>query len=133
MDKENPELKAKKLSELMAKEEDDQDAGLVAELIGEDGQLKVDLAIPAELETEVMAQMIVDHLISYVQTKAAYRSARNTADHARAKQLFEQMQYNQLTVAIIQHDYPQAKPLAEAIGKARAKEAEAKRRVFQGD
>mgnify|MGYP001563702642 CR=1 FL=1 len=122
----------KKLDEKAKSVKEDSDAegdAIVAKLIGEDGKIKVDTGLPKELETEIMASMLLDHIISYRQTKEAWRAARNTSDHQRATQLFQQMQYNQLTSAIIQSEYPKAKPMAENIAKARARTLQQQRKA----
>ncbi len=103
------------------------DAALVAALLDDKGNLKVDTSLPAEYELEVMAKQLLDHLAAYAQNKQAWRAARNSNDHARAKSLFDQMQFNQLTAAIIQHSYPRAKALADELGKLLAKQTQANR------
>ncbi|MDD4984184.1 MAG: hypothetical protein PHQ43_00145 [Dehalococcoidales bacterium] len=109
------------LKDLIPKEESTQDdAELFAKLrnAGAD-DINVDMSMPDEYETEIMAALMVDHMTGYTQTKAAWRSARNTQDHKRAADLFQQMQFNRLTVAIIQAEYPGAKPIADTIMKTR--------------
>lgn len=128
------EEKVKRLSDLLGKDEDTtEDAELVASLLNEKGDLKVDTSLPKELETEVMAQMLIDHIISFRQTRQAWIAAKQTADHARRQQLFQQMQYNQLTIAIIQHQYPEAKPIAELVARQRARTLQDARRSLKED
>jgi hypothetical protein len=81
-----------------------------------------------------MAQLLVDHLSGYHQNKQAWKSARNLGNHQRAQQLFEQMKYNQLTVAMIQSDYPGVKTIADEIMAIRAKETKERRKsILESD
>ena len=120
-----------KKPEALLKQQEEEPDELIGKLIGEDGKIKVDTTLPKELEIEVMANMLVDHLISFRQTKEAWRSARNSSDHARSQQLFQQMQYNQLTAAIIQAEYPEAKAIAEEIAISRAYQAKRERNILK--
>jgi hypothetical protein len=119
-----------KLADFLPKEDDAADeAELIAKLIGPDSKLIVDTSLPKDFEIEIMAQLLVDHLVSFKQTKAAWRAARNGADHQRATQLWQQLQYNQLTAALIQAEYPEAKAIAQQLAKGRAKVMQAQRDV----
>ena len=116
--------KLKSLRDALGSDGDTQDdALLLATLLDDKGELKVDLSLPQEYELEVMADQLLAHLGSYRQNWQAWRAARNTGDHANAKRLFDQMQFNKLTSAIIQASYPRAKALADELGQIRAKTA----------
>jgi len=105
-----------------------EDEKLYAQLVGEDGKLKVDLSIPDDFMVDIMASQMVEQMVSYEQSRQVWRSSRNQGNHAKAKQLFEQMQFNQLTVAIIQAQYPTAKKLADELMSVRAKQAQSQRK-----
>lgn len=130
MEKESEMAEEKKrtFTDLLLKAEESQDNDeLLAKVMDKDGNLKVDLGLPTDFEAEIMAGQMVEHLIAYAQNHEAWRSARNQADNARARQLFEQMNYNRLTVSIIQAQYPGAKVIADEIMSIRAKLAKANR------
>jgi hypothetical protein len=120
--------KVKTIAELMPTEEEAEDSkGLVAKLIDSSGKLICDTTMPPEYQLEIMAELLLDHLTSYQQTRQAWRAAKNSGDHQKGTQLFQQMNYNQLTAAIIQAEYPAAKAITDNIAKARIKELTAKR------
>jgi hypothetical protein len=130
----NEEKKAKTIMELLPQEEEAEDAkALLAKLVDADGKLKADTSLPAEYQIEVMAELLLDHLTSYHQTRQAWRAAKNSGDHSKSQQLFQQMNYNQLTIAIIQAEFPVAKALSDSIAKARMKELTAKRNQLTGE
>ena len=115
----------KKIVNLLPKDEEvAEDEQLYSDLVDGEGKLKVDLSMPEEFVLDVMAGQMVEHLVSYQQSMQAWKSARNQDNHARAKQFFEQMQFNQLTIAIIQAKYPKAKQLADELMEVRAKQAQ---------
>lgn len=105
-----------------------EDGDLYAQLVGKDGKLKVDLSMPDDFLVDIAAGQMVEHMVSYEQSRQVWRSSRNQGNHAKAKQLFEQMQFNQLTVAIIQAQYPEAKKLADELMSVRAKQAQSQRK-----
>jgi len=109
-------------------EETAEDEKLYSQLVGEDGKLKVDLSMPDDFLIDIMAGQMIEHMVSYEQSKQTWMSARNQGNHARAKQFFEQMQFNQLTIAIIQARHPKAKSLADELMKVRVKQAQAQRK-----
>ncbi len=116
------------ISDLLPKDEEGkEDEQLYAQLVGEDGKLKVDLSMPENFLIDIMASQMVEHMVGYEQSKQAWTSSRNQGNNAKAKQFFEQMQFNQLTIAVIQARHPKAKALANEIMKARAKQAELQR------
>ena len=107
---------------LSREEETAEDTALLAELLDADGKLRVDTSLPEEYELEVIAQQLLAHLTSYHQNREAYRAARNT-DQGRRTQIWNQMQFNQLTAALIQKAYPKAKALADQLATIQAKQA----------
>ena len=120
------------LKEALSKDETTlEDEQLLAELMDAEGKLKVDMSLPAAYELEVMAQQLLAHLASYHQSEAAWKAARNTGDNAKAKQLFDQLQYNRLTAAIIQRAYPEAKAMADQIAEVNAGELQKSRKAKQ--
>jgi len=122
-------MEEKKIAELLPQDEDSiEDEELYSQLVGEDGKLKVDLSIPEDFLIDIMASQMVEHIVSYEQTKQVWRSSRNQGNHAKAKQFFEQMQFNQLTIAIIQAKHPKAKKMADELMDVRAKQAQAQRK-----
>ena len=120
--------KPKTIADLFPSDDDEEgESTLLAKLIGEDGKLKVDTETPPKFEIDIMASMMVDQLVSFKQTQKSWRSARNLGDNAHAKQLFEQWRFNQLTIALIQADFPKAKELANQMMNLRADNAEKQR------
>ncbi len=116
--------KFKSLQEALSKEEETtEDTELLAELLDAEGKLKVDTSLPEDYELEIMAQQLLAHLTSYYQNKETYRAARNSGDQGRKTQIWNQMQFNQLTAALIQRAYPKAKALADQFAKIQAKQA----------
>ncbi len=105
----------------------EEDAALAAELLDEEGNIKVDLSLPAEFELDIMAGQLLQHLTSYKQLYHARRAARGSGDHVQAEKLGKQMQYNQLTAAVIQRAYPKAKKLADTLAIIQAKQTSANR------
>jgi len=140
-EKENPEKeltpkeKVARFDEAMGKEEEsDEDAKIIAELLDEKGNLMVDLSLPEEYELEIMAQTLLGHITQYAQTKQAYLAAKNSGDHQKRQQLWQQMQYNQLTAAIIQKAYPKAKALVDKLATLQARQAKSNReQQLEGD
>jgi len=124
--KEKQELKGM-IEALNREEETAEDALLLAELLDEKGNLKVDLSLPDDYELEVMAQQLLAHITSYAQNKKAYLAAKNSGDQARRTQLWQQLQYNQLTAAIIQKSYPKAKRVADELARLQARQAQQNR------
>jgi len=123
------EEKKPTIADLLPQDEESiEDKELYAQLVGEDGKLKVDLSMPEEFVVDIMASQMVEHMVSYEQSRQAWMSSRNQGNHAKAKQFFEQMQFNQLTVAIIQAKHPKAKALADDMMTLRAKQAQQTRR-----
>ena len=116
------------IADLLRKDEDTvEDEELYSQLVREDGKLKVDLSMPEDFLVDISANQMVEHMVSYEQSKQTWRSLRNQGNHAKAKQNFEQMQFNQLTIAIIQAKHPGAKKLADELMEVRAKQAKAQR------
>lgn len=131
MVKETPEKeKYLNLQEALEKgDEEADDALLVAELLDDEGKLKVDLSLPEVYELDIMAQQLLGHITSYKQNKEAWRAARNSSDRAKAQQIFTQMRFNELTAAIIQRAYPKAKALADELALINARTTQANRKV----
>ncbi len=128
-EKKEKEIKKPTIADLLPQDEETaEDEQLYSQLVGQDGKLKVDLSMPEDFMVDIMASQMVEHMVSYEQSKQTWISSRNQGNHARAKQFFEQMQFNQLTVAIIQARYPEAKKLADEIMNVRAKQAQQNRR-----
>lgn len=119
--------KVKSFQEALSREDETaEDSALLAELLDADGKLVVDLSLPGDYELDVMAQQLLLHLTSYYQSREAYRAARHT-DQGRKTQIWQQMQFNQLSAALIQKAYPKAKGLADQLAKIQAKQAAATR------
>lgn len=106
------------------------DAELFAKLVGADGKLKVDTSLPAEYELEVQAAMSLEHLSAYQQTRQQWRSARNQADHQRAQKLFQEMNFHQLTAAIIQAEYPAVKNLTSELARTKVAQMKQQREAL---
>jgi len=103
--------------------EDTDDANQLASLLDpETGEIKGDFSMPKEFEVEIMAQQMVDHLTTYKQLKKAYIAAKNQGDHKRRGELFQQMRFSQVTVAMIQFEFPAAKEIADEIMQVRVAE-----------
>lgn len=83
----------------------------------------VDLSLPPEYEAELMATELLGHLSAFHQAKAAWQAGRSSGDHNKAEQMYRLMSYSRLAAAIIQHDFPQAKGIADIIAKAKAAQA----------
>ena len=123
----------KTIADLLPQDEETvEDEELYAQLADEDGKLKVDLSMPEDFLVDIMASQMVEHMVSYEQSRQAWRSSRNQGNNAKAKQFFEQMQFNQLTVAMIQAQYPKAKKLADELMSVRAKQAQGQRKQLLG-
>ncbi len=121
--------KFKSLQEALSKEEETtEDTELLAELLDAEGKLKVDTSLPEDYELEIMAEQLLAHLASYHQNKETYRAARNSGDQGRKTQIWNQMQFNQLTAALIQRAYPKAKARADELAMFRLTEAKMKQR-----
>ena len=119
------------IADLLSKDEDKvEDEELYSKLADKDGKLKVDLSMPEDFLVDIMASQMVENMVSYEQSRQTWRSMRNQGNHAKAKQFFEQMQFNQLTAAIIQAQYPKAKALADEQMKVRAKQAGQQRKTL---
>ena len=120
----------KTIASLLPPDEDAaEDEKLYAQLLGKDGKLKVDMAVPDEFMVDIMASQMVEHIVSYEQSRQVWRSLRNQGNNTKAAQSFEQMQFNQLTIAIIQAQHPGAKKLADEMMEVRAKQAQASRKT----
>lgn len=120
--------KYKSFEEALSRDEETaEDKALLAELLDDEGKLKVDMSLPEQYELEVIAQQLLGHLTSYTQNGKAYVAARNSGDHAKRQQIWTQMQYNQLTAAIIQRAYPKAKALADELAVLQARQAKLNR------
>ena len=91
---------------------------------------KADLTLPSEYQDEVMGAELLAHITNYYQATAALKSARNMGDHARAEQLYKTVAFSRLAVAVIQHDFPNTKEIADELGKFRAKQARQQRRAL---
>ena len=116
------------IASLLPPDEDKvEDEKLYAQLVGPDGKLKVDMGMPQDYLVDIMAAQMVDHMTAFEQAQQVWKSSRNQGNHAKAAQNFEQMQFSQLTVAIIQAQYPGAKKLAQEIMKVRAQQAQSGR------
>ena len=128
--------KPQSFREALPKEEEAiNDEALRAELLDKDGNLIVDLSLPPEYELELKAQQLLAHLTAYAQNEQAYKAARARGDDARRTQLWSQMQFNQLTAAIIQRAYPKAKARADELAMIQLTEAKMKQRqlMAQGE
>lgn len=109
-------------------EGDEETDEIAAKLLDDKGKIKLDDALPPEYELDLMATLLLDHISSYRQNRQAWRAARTSGDHRRSKELFEAMNFNRLTAAIIQYDFPKAKALADTIAEAKVKQVQENRR-----
>lgn len=129
------EEKAKKLEDLLkrvAKEPGaEDDMAVIAELIDDNGNPIADMSMPREYEIEVMAIMMLDHLVSYKQSDRARIGARAAGNGTKAGECWQQMRYNQMTIALIQRDYPETKPIAAQLAKDRAKTIQQQRKASE--
>lgn len=118
----------KTIADLLPKSPEEADnTALLAKLTGEDGKLRVDLSMPDGYHDDIMATQMIENLTAYEQNRQAWRAARNQGNNGRSTQLFEQMNYHQLVVAIIQAEYPNAKIIADAMMEVRARGAKINR------
>jgi hypothetical protein len=104
------------------------DADKIAELIDKEGNLIVDLELPEEYQLEIMASELLNQLTLFHTFDAQWRSARGQGDSGQATKLFTQRNHHRLTAAIIQRDYPGAKPLADELAKTKTKVAKRQRK-----
>ena len=128
-----PETPAKEVSPLdkfLKDSEESGDAVLLPQLLDEKGDITADYSMPDEFETEVMAGQMVDHLIAFKQSKQNWIAAKQVGDHAKRKEFFEQMRFNQVNVAIIQYGFPDSKGLADEIMRYRVKDVQGRRQKF---
>lgn len=73
----------------------------------------VDLTVPDEfLEVRLAAEM-VQHLGQYHSLQLAIRAARHAEQHQRAEQLQKEALYTKTAIALIQHQYPGTKAIAQ--------------------
>tara|TARA_Y100000310_G_scaffold343143_1_gene449422 strand:+ start:84 stop:521 length:438 start_codon:yes stop_codon:yes gene_type:complete len=107
------------------------DKALLAKLIGRDGKLKVDLSLPKQYELEAAAEQLVNCLTGYQQASVGWRSARNSGDNAKAQKIFTEMNYQQLTAAIIQAEHPGVKKIADDIAVFRVADVKRARKARQ--
>lgn len=75
----------------------------------------VNLDIPAEYALELAAAQMVEHLAEYHKVLRAQRAARHNEDHQRAEQFSKILVYTRNVIALTQHEYPQAKAIADEI------------------
>lgn len=126
---------AKKLTSLrdmLGKDDSDTDDDkLAAELLNAEGKLIVDTTLPSGYQEEIMAQELLQHLANYARFTQAWRAARNGNDQARARQMFDQMKYSQLTAAIIERAYPNAKKLADELAEIQVRQIRKNRQAQQ--
>ncbi len=127
---ETPVKEVSPLDKFLKDSEESGDAALLPQLLDAKGDITADYSMPEEFETEVMAGQMVDHLIAFKQSKQNWIAAKQVGDHAKRKQLFEQMRFNQVTVAIIQYEFPDAKNIADEIMRYRVKDVQGKRQKF---
>ena len=91
--------------------------------MGPDGKLLLDETLPEEFELEIMATQALEAIAQVKQLNQTWRAARNAGDHARAKQVFEQMNANKVLAAIIQVEFPACKPIVAELAGIRVKQA----------
>lgn len=92
----------------------------------------VDLNLPGDYETDIMAEELLAHLTTYHRVKAALKSARSTGDNKRAEELYKNMSFSRMAAAVIQRDCPSAKAVADEMAACRALNATNQRKVIQG-
>ncbi len=112
------------IAELLPKsEQEEEDAELFLKLMGPDGKLLLDETLPPEFELEIMATQALEAISQVKQLNQTWRASRNSGDHARAKQVFEQMNANKVLAAIIQVEFPECKPIIAELAEIRVKQA----------
>ena len=116
------ESKPKSISELLEADRGD-DLGDVSPAVLE----KVDVRLPKDFQLEVMADELLAHLSNFHKATAAWKSARNQGDHAKAEQMFRLRSYCKLAAAIIQDEYEGVRAVAEQLAAFRVKRARAER------
>ncbi len=89
-----------------------------------------DLKLPTDYVTDIMAAEVLDHLTNHYRARAALRAARNSGDSQQAERLFKLLSFSRLAVAIIQHEYPEAKGVADEIAQYRALTASNQRKAL---
>ena len=87
----------------------------------------VDLSLPSEFLAESLAEELLEHLSNYHKAKAANQAARHSGDNQKAEQMYRLVAYSRLAVAIIQHENPGVKAIADAIARFRAKRVQEQR------
>lgn len=83
----------------------------------------VDLTLPLEFRLDIFAMELLEHLSSYQRLAVAVKAARHQENHPRAEEVSRQMAYSRMMAALIQHEYPGAKAVADQIAQIRAKQA----------
>ena len=90
---------------------------------------KADLTLPPEFEADIMAAEMLAHLANYKKFAAANKAARHSGDHARAEQMYKELAFSRMAVAIIQATHPKAKVIADEIAIFRAQKAALERKA----
>ena len=121
------------LDKFLKDEDTEDDATVLASLLDENGNLIGDYSMPEAYEEETVATQMVDHLYAYKQAEIAHTTAKNQGDHKRRKELFDSMRFNQITIAIIQQRFPNAKQIADDIMETKVSTVRAQRDKFLDD
>ncbi len=107
--------------------EEAEDNELLALLTGEDGKLDVNLDMPGDYQTDIMAAQLVGHITGYHQQFQLSRAARSSGDNANAEKGWKQAQFHRIGAAIIQRTFPGTKDVADKIMAIQAEDAKVNR------
>ncbi len=88
---------------------------LLPELLDEKGEPKADTSLPEKYQLEIIANLLLQNLSAYHQNYQNWLSAKATGNQAAREQAFKQYRMNQITIAIIQHNYPGARAIANEV------------------
>lgn len=117
------EIKAapKTIQSLLAAEDKEDDFDFPVEALE-----KANLSLPEAFELELMAAEMLGHLQNYHTSKTALRAARQSG-HQRAEEFRKTMEFSRLAVAMIQHQFPDVKGVADRIAEVRARQTKSLR------
>lgn len=116
--------KERGLTDLLKEIDSDlKDDGALATLVDTEGRITADLTMPDAFRLDIAADTMIQHLVSYEQSRQAWRVARAQGNGAKAEQFFAQWKFNQLSIALLQSEHPGIKAVADELMRAKAIEA----------
>ena len=74
-----------------------------------------------------MATELLQYLTSYHALTSSYRAARHQGDSAKAESMFQGRTYARNAAALIQHDYPNTKVIADELARSRVSDVRRQR------